>query len=201
MKAQELLKKVKDVLGVQLSDEVSIKLEEIKLENGTVIVAESFAKGESVFIKSEDDENIALPIGDYELEDGRKLVVTEEGLIDSIEEVEVKEEVEAKEEVEVEVKAEEEEVVLEYVTKEEFASALEEIKSMIQELSKDELSEETPKEELPNQQTDKEVELSAEVEIVEPLKHNPEKEDKKVSFKFSDNDTQIDRIYKRLNNN
>lgn len=205
MKAQELLNKVKDVLGVQLSDETSIKLEEVKLENGTVIVAESFAKGESVFIKSEDDENIALPVGDYELEDGRKLVVSEEGLIDSIGEAEAKEEVEAKEDTEpkeeVEVQAEEEEVVLEYVTKEEFASALEEIKGMIQDLSKDELSEETPKEELPNQQTDEEVELSAEVEIVEPLKHNPEKEDKKFNFKISNTDSQIDRIYKRLNNN
>lgn len=204
MKAQELLNKVKDVLGVQLSDEISVKLEEVKLENGTVIVAESFAKGESVFIKSEDDENIALPIGDYELEDGRKLIVSEEGLIDSIgevkeEEVEAKEDAESKEEVE--VQAEEEEVVLEYVTKEEFASALEEIKGMIQELSKNELSEETPKEELPNQQINEEVELSAEVEIVEPLKHNPEKEDKKFNFKISNTDTQIDRIYKRLNNN
>tara|TARA_R110002050_G_scaffold66786_3_gene144721 strand:+ start:7640 stop:8254 length:615 start_codon:yes stop_codon:yes gene_type:complete len=204
MKAQELLNKVKDVLGAQLSDEISVKLEEVKLENGTVIVAESFAKGESVFIKSEDDENIALPIGDYELEDGRKLIVSEEGLIDSIgevkeEEVEAKEDTESKEEVE--VQAEEEEVVLEYVTKEEFASALEEIKGMIQELSKNELSEETPKEELPNQQTNEEVELSAEVEIVEPLKHNPEKEDKKFNFKISNTDTQIDRIYKRLNNN
>jgi tRNA G10 N-methylase Trm11 len=192
------------VLGVQLSDEISVKLEEVKLENGTVIVAESFAKGESVFIKSEDDENIALPIGDYELEDGRKLIVTEEGLIDSIgeakeEEVEAKEDTESKEEVEVE--AEEEEVVLEYVTKEEFTSALEEIKGMIQELSKNELSEETPKEELPNQQTNEEVELSAEVEIVEPLKHNPEKDDKKFSFKISNTDSQIERIYKRLNNN
>lgn len=205
MKAQELLNKVKDVLGVQLSDEVSVKLEEVKLENGTVLVAESFKKGESIFIKSEDDENIALPVGEYDIEDGRKLVVVEEGLIDSIgeakeEEVE-EEEVEAKEEVEVE--AEEEEVVLEYVTKEEFASALEEIKGMIQELSKDELSEETPKEDLPNQQTEKEVELSADVEVVEPLKHNPEKEDKKFNFQISKNDmdTQMDRIYKRLNNN
>tara|TARA_R110001592_G_scaffold82428_2_gene244089 strand:- start:1612 stop:2202 length:591 start_codon:yes stop_codon:yes gene_type:complete len=196
MKAQELLNKVKDVLGVQLSDEVSIKLEEVKLENGTVLVAESFAKGESIFIKSEDDENIALPVGEYDMEDGRKLVVVEEGLIDSI--GEAKEEVEA----EVEVEAEEEEVVMEYVTKEEFTSALEEIKGMIQELSKDELSEETPKE-LPNQQTEKEVELSADVEVVEPLKHNPEKEDKKFNFQISKNDmdTQMDRIYKRLNNN
>tara|TARA_B100000768_G_C11100285_1_gene298775 strand:- start:64 stop:666 length:603 start_codon:yes stop_codon:yes gene_type:complete len=200
MKAQELLNKVKDVLGVQLSDEVSIKLEEVKLENGTVLVAESFAKGESIFIKSEDDENIALPVGEYDMEDGRKLIIVEEGLIDSIGEAkeEIKEEVEA----EVEVEAEEEEVVLEYVTKEEFTSALEEIKGMIQELSKDELSEETPKE-LPNQQTEEEVELSADVEVVEPLKHNPEKEDKKFNFQISknDTDTQMDRIYKRLNNN
>jgi hypothetical protein len=45
--------------------------------------------------------------------------------------------------------------------------------------------------------------LSADVEVVEPLKHYPEKEDKKFNFQISKNDmdTQMERIYKRLNNN
>ena len=120
MKAQEILSKIKEVVGIELSEEVSVQLEEIKLDNGTVLVAEKFESGQSVFIKSEDDENIALPVGEYALEDGRKLMVKEEGLIDAIGEVEVKEEeVEASEETkEVEVEAEEEkeeEVEMEYV--------------------------------------------------------------------------------------
>ena len=80
MKAQEILSKIKEVVGIELSEEVSVQLEEIKLDNGTVLVAEKFESGQSVFIKSEDDENIALPIGEYALEDGRKLMVKEEGL-------------------------------------------------------------------------------------------------------------------------
>jgi hypothetical protein len=46
----------------------------------------------------------------------------------------------------------------------------------------------------------KEVELST--EVTEPIKHNPEKEDKKFNFKISNKEeTTMDRIYNRLNNN
>jgi len=145
MKAQEILSKIKEVVGIELSEEVSVQLEEIKLDNGTILVAEKFESGQSVFIKSEDDENIALPVGEYALEDGRKLMVKEEGLIDAIGEVEVKEEeVEASEETEEEkeTELEEEEVAMEYVTKEEFSKAMEEIKGMIENMSKEEMKEE-----------------------------------------------------------
>ena len=56
MKAQEILNKIKNVVGVELSEEVSVQLEELKLENGTILVAESFEAGKAVFIKSEEDE-------------------------------------------------------------------------------------------------------------------------------------------------
>ena len=185
MKAQEILSKIKEVVGIELSEEVSVQLEEVKLENGTVLVAEKFESGQSVFIKSEDDENIALPIGEYDMEDGRKLMVKEEGLIDAIGEVEVKEEVEAKEEVEVE--AEEEEVAMEYVTKEEFSKAVEEIKGMIENMSKEEMKEEVEKEE-----------LSA--EVAEPVVHNPEaKSETKSFFNKSYPNTLQNRIYEKLN--
>lgn len=192
MKAQEILSKIKEVVGIELSEEVSVQLEEIKLDNGTVLVAEKFESGQSVFIKSEDDENIALPIGEYALEDGRKLMVKEEGLIDAIGEVEVKEEeVEASEETkEVEVEAEEEkeeEVEMEYVTKEEFSKAVEEIKGMIENMSKEEMKEEVEKEE-----------LSA--EVAEPVVHNPEaKSETKSFFKKSYPNTIQNRIYQKLN--
>ena len=188
MKAQEILSKIKEVVGIELSEEVSVQLEEVKLENGTVLVAEKFESGQSVFIKSEDDENIALPIGEYDMEDGRKLMVKEEGLIDAIGEVEAEEEVEAKEEVEVE--AEEEEVAMEYVTKEEFSKAVEEIKGMIENMSKEEMKEEIVE--------DVKEELSA--EVAEPVVHNPEaKSETKSFFNKSYPNTLQNRIYEKLN--
>ena len=197
MKANEILSKIKNIVGVELSEETAIQLEEMKLDNGTIIVAESFKAGESVFIKSEDEE-IALPVGEYALEDGRKLMVKEEGLIDSImeaEKEEEKEEVEASEETVTENKETEnteleEEKEEMYVTKEEFALAVEEIKSMIEKIGdKKEMSEEVEK-----------AELSA--EVAEPIKHNPEKIDKKVNVKISNKiETKMDRIIRRLNNN
>jgi hypothetical protein len=76
MKSQETLSKIMELLNLQ--DEV--KLESMKLENGTTIEAEAFEANQEVFIITE-DERIALPVGEYELEDGRILVVAEEGVI------------------------------------------------------------------------------------------------------------------------
>ena len=81
MKATEVIDKIKNVLGIELSEE--IQLAEMKLANGTVIEAENFASDNEVFIKTEDDK-VPLPEGLYELEDGRTLVVIDEGLINDI---------------------------------------------------------------------------------------------------------------------
>ena len=192
MKAQEILNKIKEAVGVELSEEVAVQLEEMKLENGTILEAEKFESGQSVFIKSEDG-NIALPVGEYDLEDGRKLIVKEEGLIDAIGEVEVEEEeVEASEEtVTEEVKETELEEDDKYVTKEEFAVAVDEIKAMIEKMGhkdKKEMSEEV--------ESTENVELSA-----EPIVHNPEAEIESKSWFVSKNypDTIQNRIYKNLN--
>ena len=145
MKAQTILSQIKEVIGINLNEEVKVELQELTLENGTVLVSDSFEKGKSVFIKSEDEENIALPVGSYTLNDGRELLVKEEGLIESISAKEEKEEVEASEESVTEDKVEEtemeeheekeEEKEEMYVTKEEFALAMEELKSMIEKYS------------------------------------------------------------------
>ena len=203
MKAQEILNKIKEVVGIELSEEVSVQLEEIKLENGTILEAEKFESGQSVFIKTE-EENIALPVGEYKLEDGRSLMVKEEGLIDKImDKEEEKEEVQASEETventemeeheEKEEKEEKEE--MEYVTKEEFAKAVEEIKAMIEEMGhgkKDEMSEEKVEE--------TKEELSA--EVADPIVHNPEAKAASTAWFSNKNypDTIQNRIYKQLNN-
>ena len=81
MKANDILDKIKNIVGVELSEE-KIELAEISLKNGTLLVSEEFTKGNAVFIKSEDGE-MALPVGEYELEDGRTLFVLEEGVSQS----------------------------------------------------------------------------------------------------------------------
>ena len=140
MKATEILNKIKGIVGVELAEE-SVNLAEMKLENGTVLVAEEFKAGEAIFIKSE-EEQIALPVGEYKLENEMVLVVKEEGLISEIKEVEAEKEEEEKEEVEAADHKDEKKEEMRYVTKEEFNKAVDEIKAMIDKMGKhkDEMS-------------------------------------------------------------
>jgi hypothetical protein len=163
MKATDMLNKVKELIGVELQEEV--KLAQATLENGTVIESDDFAVGSEVFIVTE-DEKVALPVGEYTLEDGEILIIEEEGVIASIG---AAEEAPAEEEAKEEELEEEE---MSYATKEELAevkSMIEEIKAMIEdkkEMSED-VEEESDKEEL------SEVEEKVELEKVI---HNPEGE-------------------------
>lgn len=69
-----MINKIRTLLDIQVS------LEERKLENGTVVEAESFEQGKEVFIKTE-DEKVAMPIGEYNMEQGEVMLVKEEGII------------------------------------------------------------------------------------------------------------------------
>ena len=80
MKSKEMLNQIKTLLNIE------VKLEEMKLENGTVVTAEDFSEGKEIFIVT-DDEKVAMPVGEYLLEDGRLLVVSEEGMIADVREV------------------------------------------------------------------------------------------------------------------
>ena len=194
MKATEILSKIKTYLGEDTSDIVNdieqiqeVKLAQAKLDNGTVLEAEAFESGNEVFIVS-DDERVAVPVGEYLMEDGQILVVSEEGVIGEIKSEEAKEE-----EEEVEATEEIEEVEAEYATKEELAevkSMLEEIKAMID--KKEEMSEveEQVKEEL------------SETPASEPITHNPEPK-QKVNLKYSQNRKQstFDKVMNKIINN
>jgi hypothetical protein len=88
MKASEIVESIKEVLGMELA-EIKVELEERELQNGTKITAEKFEEGASVFILTEsgdEEEKIALPVGNYEMNDGTVLVVSEEGKIGEIRE-------------------------------------------------------------------------------------------------------------------
>ena len=188
MKSTEILNKIKTFLGeeaieqdTQLTEE-ALELAQLKLENGTVLEAEAFESGNEIFILTE-DEKVAVPKGEYQMEDGRTLVVEEEGII---------EEIKAEEEVEEEEK--EEEVEAQYVRKEEFESAVEEIKGMIKELK----DEKEKKEEMAEQVKE---ELSK-TPAVEPISHNPEAQEKfKVRYATNRRETALDRVMKKLTNN
>ena len=175
-----MLNKVKELVGVELSEEV--KLAQATLDNGTVIESESFEEGQEVFIVTE-DERVALPVGEYTLEDGEVLKVEEEGIIASIGAAEETEEAEETQETEAtkEVDAAEE---LNYATKEELAEVkkmVEEIKQMLE-----------PKEEM----SEEKEELSA----VEKVTHNPETETKPNLNLFAQNRTltTADKVLKRI---
>jgi hypothetical protein len=97
MKEKTILNKLKVLLGME------VKLEQMKLVDGiTVIQADSFEPEMEVMIVTTDEQMIPLPVGEYELEDGRMLIVTMEGMISEIREMEVEEEEVVVEEVPVE---------------------------------------------------------------------------------------------------
>jgi len=188
MKANEMLNEIKTLLNIE------VKLEEMKLENGTVVSAEAFEKGKEIFIVT-DDEKVAMPVGEYILEDGRLVVVEEEGIIADVREV--SDEVPVKEE-EVEETEDLEEVKEEmsYATKEELAEVktmVEEIKAMLE--PKEEMSEEVKEEEVKE-------EVKEELSAVKPIKHNPEAstpQKKQVQFAKGQFNTTLDRVLSKLN--
>ena len=187
MKATDMLNKIKETLGVELSEEV--KLAQAALENGTIIEAEEFAEGKEVFIVTE-DERVALPVGSYKLDDGQELIIEEEGIIKSIGEAveEAPEEAPAEE-----VEAAEEE--MSYATKEDLAevkSMIDEIKAMIE--KKDELSVEETVENIVE-------EVKEELSQVEKVNHNPEANSDKALNLYSQKGgtTTMDRVLQKIN--
>ena len=151
MNLNEVFKKIEMALTpseeANAVEEVKVEMATMQLANGVTIEAESFEAGQNVFLVGEDEEKVAAPVGEHDLEDGRVLVIVEEGVIAEIKEAVVEE----APVVEVEQAAEEEEE-MSYVTKEEFESAVSEIKEMIAEM-------------MPKEEEMKSEEVVAEVEM------------------------------------
>jgi hypothetical protein len=166
-----LINQIKTLLGME------VKLEQMKLMDGvTVLEADSFEAGNEVFIVTEDEQKIPLPIGEYEFEDGRMLIVVEEGVISEVKEKEMEvEEPETEVEVETEKKEEMEtektapKKTIESVVKETFFSEIEKLKE----------ENETLKAELSKLKEVKETEVELAIEEeVKPISFNPENENK-----------------------
>ena len=203
-----MLNQIKTLLNIE------VKLEEMKLENGTVVSAESFEKGSEIFIVT-DDEKVAMPVGEYLLEDGRLVVVSEEGMIADVREV--ADEAPEKEE---EVTSDLEDETIETEVPEEVASevsaiidavvevispVIEEVKKDLEELKRKfesipEAEEEGYKDGIEDEKEDEKDKLSA---ASKPIKHNPEAETtKKTKVEFGKgqfNTTSLDRVLSKLN--
>ena len=190
-----MLNQVKTLLGVE------VKLEQMNLENGTVLEADAFEVGNEVFIVNEEDR-IALPVGEYVLENGQILVVEEEGLIK-----EMKSENNEEEEIEVEAEEEKKEE-MGYATKEELAevkSMIEEIKAMLE--PKEEMSEEVKeeKQELSSQEVVNEIPEEVKQELsepaAEPINTNAEISKTEVKFNIASKRkmSTLDRVMNKIN--
>ena len=193
------INKIKELLGME------VKLEMMKLMDGvTVLEADAFEMDNEVFVVTEDEQKIPLPVGEYELENGMILVVEVEGIIkevkEAVKEEEVEEEVapeaEVEEEVEVEASAPSAPAAkktIESIVKETFFSEIEalkneniELKAQLELLSK------------VNEVATEATELSEEPK---PIMHNPENTNPVEMFKFSNKraKTTLDSIFEKLN--
>jgi hypothetical protein len=201
-----VLNQIKQLLGME------VKLEQMKLADGmTIIEADSFDPEMSVVIVTEDEQKIPLPVGEYELEDGRILVVAVEGIISEIKEkeeeapeVEIEVEAPEAEMPQVEVEAEAEVAIpkktVESIIKETFFSEMEALKSENEELKAklETFSKVDPIAEVAIEETADKVEL----EEVKPIVFNPENKTPKEMIKFSQKRgmSTMDRILDKLSN-
>jgi S-DNA-T family DNA segregation ATPase FtsK/SpoIIIE len=216
MENRTILNKVRELLGME------VKLEQRKLEDGvTIVEADAFEPGAEVMIVTEDEQMIPLPVGDYKMEDGQILVVSEEGIIAEIKEAEEEEEV-----VEEEAKSEEKEEAgyddkeeemaeakpikktVESIVKETFFAEIEnlkkenaELKAKIQELSADKVTEEVTEEVSEPVAEKEEVELASDEPADKPISYNPENVQKQEKYVFGKNRPRniMDRVYEKLN--
>ena len=207
MNNKAILNKVRELLGME------VKLEQRKLEDGvTIIEADEFATDNEVVIITEDEQRIPLPIGEYKMDDGMILVVTEEGLIAEIKEEAAEEEEEViEEEAKKDYDEKEEEMadeakpvkkVVESIVKETFFNEIEtlkkeneELKAKLQNLSKVETEEVVVE--------DEKTELSTEEldPAVKPISFNPENKEVREKMLYAQNrtETTLDRVFKKLN--
>jgi len=187
-----VINQIKTLLGME------VKLETMKLMDGiTIFEADAFETDKEVFIVTEDEQKIPVPIGEYELEDGRILVVEVEGIILEIKEVATEEVVEE------EAPAVEEEVeaqatptakkTIESIVKETFFAEIEkltqeniELKAQIELLSK--------VEEVATEAT--------ELAEVKPIAFNPENTNEVEHFQYASKRPRsiMDSILEKINN-
>jgi hypothetical protein len=188
-----VINQIKTLLGME------VKLETIKLIDGiTIFEADAFEMGKEVFIITEDEQKIPVPIGEYKMEDGRILVVVEEGIISELKEKEEEvEEVIEEEAPEVEVEVEAEATpsakkTIESIVKETFFAEIEKLTNENIEL----------KAKLENLSKVEEVAVEAtELADIAPISFNPENTNEVETFVYGSKrpKTIMDTILEKIN--
>ena len=169
-----VINQIKTLLGMD------VKLEQRKMADGvTLIEADAFEAENEVFVITEDEQKIPVPIGEYEMEDGFIMSVVEEGIIADYKEAEAEEEeapVAEEEVVEEEVEAKNETTApkktIESIVKETFFTEMEKLTNENNELK--------AKLELLTKVDAVELE-STELSDIKPISFNPEN-NKEINF-------------------
>ena len=205
-KKAELLNKVRAVLGI------SVELEKMELENGTVLESESFESGAEIFIVVDEDK-VATPVGEYETKDGKVIVVAEEGVIAEVKDVSEEEEAPAEEAPVAEEMAEDEEVT---DVKEEEVPADDDIKNVINAIAEElamlkaEIeklkgggSEDLSTEEVVTEDLSAQVEVELSTPSAEPISHTPDntvnKREQHLHAQKVNTNSTLNRIFNTLN--
>jgi len=194
MKASEIVESIKEVLGMELA-EIKVELEERELQNGTKITAEKFEEGASVFILTEsgdEEEKISLPVGNYEMNDGTVLVVSQEGKIGEIREASD------------EVPATEEDLEEDLAVVEDWEGMEKRIQNLEDAVASLKADKEEMKEVVVEEKVEaSKVELNSIEVAADPISHNPEKTVKKERVKFGNNRPMStrDKVLQIINNN
>jgi hypothetical protein len=179
MNFKDKLNQIRVMLGMQ------VKLEQMTLTDGAAVEAEAFEPEFSIGIVTEDGL-VALPVGSYETNDGKVIVVEQEGIIASVSDKpaeETPEEVEAEKEPASEPA--QAKIIVESVSKETFFEAVEKLTK----------ENEALKAELEALKAPAKVEMSA-----EPIVHNPENVKKVELHKYGKPSSVRENIYKQLFN-
>jgi hypothetical protein len=191
---ESILSRISALLGMDKVELASMKL----MDGVTVLEADAFEPNMEVFIVTEDEQRIALPVGEYELEDGRYLVITQEGIIAEIKEMEeepeaeeapVAEEMPAEEPMMSEETASQPKKIIKSQVEEMLFSKIEELKAENEAL-KLQLSEQPKVEEAP----------VIDEPASKPISHNPEKQNPTTQFSWGGNrkESTMDRILNKL---
>lgn len=196
MKENTILTRIAALLGMN-----KVELATMKLMDGvTILEADAFEAGMEVFIVTEDEQRVALPVGEYQMEDGRMLVVAQEGIIAEIKEME-EEAPEVEEAPEAEAPMVEEEMADEAIP----AAPKKVIKSTIEEMLFSKIEElkaenEALKAQLSEQPVMEEAPVVDEP-AAKPIAHNPEKPQAQPQFSWGQGAgvSTFDRIISKLN--
>jgi hypothetical protein len=192
---ESILSRISALLGMDKVELASMKL----IDGVTVLEADAFEPGKEVFIVTQDGQRIALPVGEYELEDGRYLVITQEGII-----AEIKEDI-VDEAPGPEAPMMNEEVATEPTLSEDTASQPKKIiKSQVEEMLFSKIEELKAENEALKLQLSEQPKVD-EVPVIDepaskPISHNPEKQNPTTQFTWGGNrkESTMDRILNKL---